>query len=75
MPTSPAKKPPHDPRSYEGVYFDEDGQRQDADIHNPILDAGDHAAAIGVSRALAAELELTAEEMAALGLAEPPEGG
>jgi hypothetical protein len=40
----------------EFFYEDEQGNKQDADLHNPILEQGDHAAALAVSRAVLARI-------------------
>ena len=47
-------------------YWGEDGRRADADIHNPILEAGDHKAAQKVSREVAKEAGLTDEDIDSL---------
>jgi hypothetical protein len=44
------KRPQH--KASEMFYIDEHGQRQDAEIHNAILDDGDHEAALAVSNAV-----------------------
>lgn len=54
MPTS--EKPKNNSAWF---YWDEDGRRADADLHNPILEAGDLKAAQKVSRAVAKEAGLT----------------
>jgi hypothetical protein len=43
-------------KASEMFYLDENGVRQDADLHNPILDEGDHDAALAVSNAVRARL-------------------
>jgi hypothetical protein len=46
--------------------LDDDHQRQDADLHEPILADGDHAAALAVGKAVMMRLGLSAERIAAL---------
>lgn len=56
MPTSGRKKLRRSnlghSRASEMFYLDQDGNRQDADLHNPILRDGDDAAALAVSEAV-----------------------
>jgi hypothetical protein len=48
----------------EGVFFYmKNGQREDENIHNQILEEGDHARAQAVSRKVAKEIGLTDEEI------------
>jgi hypothetical protein len=67
MPTSetnPKSKPPS--LAEEFFYEDENGVRQDAALHQDILDAGDHDAAMAVSRVVAKRLGLTDEQISKL---------
>lgn len=66
MPTS--EKPRRKPRkpAQEFFYLDDHHDRQDADLHNDILDDGDHAAARAVSTQVMKRLGLTAKQIAAL---------
>ena len=59
MPTSAPKKPRE-------LFFWRDHQAHDADLHNPILDDGDHGKAEGVSRKVAKRLGLSDADIEAL---------
>lgn len=47
-------------------FYWKDRQRADADLHNPIIDGGDHAKARSVSRAVGKRLGLSDEDLDAL---------
>jgi hypothetical protein len=59
---------PMEIRETDKVFFyrTPEGKRADADLHEAILADGDDAAAIAISRRVAEELGLTAEEIEAL---------
>jgi cyanate lyase len=57
MPTSGKSK------AEEFFYEDADGNRADAELHQPILDDGDHAKAQAVSRKVAKRLGLSDEQI------------
>ena len=46
-------------KSGEFFYLDENGEKQDADLHMEILQGGDHAGARAISRKIAREIGLT----------------
>jgi hypothetical protein len=64
MPTS-AKRKRREP-AQEFFVLDDNHDKQDAELHQPILDGGDHAAARNVSTAVAKRLGLTSKQLAAL---------
>jgi hypothetical protein len=57
---------PSQRKAEEFFYLDDDDQRQDADLHEPILAGGDHDAARAVSKAVMKRLGLSNERIAAL---------
>lgn len=60
MPTFPRSRRRRE--ATEMFYVDENGKKQDADLHNPILDEGDHEAALAVSNAVRARLGIPPAE-------------
>ena len=56
MPTSEKSKA-------EEFFYEKDGKRADAELHEPILADGDHARATAVSRKVAKRLGLTDEQI------------
>jgi hypothetical protein len=50
------------------MFFWKKRQRADAELHNPILDDGDHKTAHGVGRKVAKRLGLSDEDCNALGI-------
>lgn len=65
MPTS--EKPKKQPE----FFYTRKGKREDADLHNPIVDDGDHAKAESVSRKAAKRAGLSDAEIDALFGTEP----
>lgn len=53
-------------KAVEFFYLDDDHNRQDADLHQSILDEGDHAKARKVSAKVMKRLGLSEEQIAAL---------
>ena len=47
-------------------FYREDGQRQDAELHDPIIETGDHDAAADVSRSVMRRLGIAPERIAGL---------
>lgn len=64
MPTSANRKSPlRRRRAAEFFYLDDDHNRQDVDLHEPILGDGDHEAAHSISREVMVRLGLSPEEI------------
>ncbi|MGY3278134.1 hypothetical protein [Bradyrhizobium sp. S3.7.6] len=64
MPTSAKRKPRKGGEEF--FVLDDNHDRQDNVLHDPILDGGDHAAARSVSIAVMKRLGLSAKQIAAL---------
>jgi hypothetical protein len=66
MPTSEKRKPRKQTGAALEFYVKRGGKKHDDVIHNPILDAGDHAAAERVGRAVMKRLGLKPDRIEAL---------
>lgn len=56
------------------MFYEVNGRRRDENLHNPILEAGDEAAALAVSIPIAVRAGLTPSEIAALFPGRPEDG-
>jgi hypothetical protein len=51
---------------YSDLFYEVDGVKQDADLHNAILDEGDHVKAVEVSRRLMESMGMPADVIEAV---------